>query len=217
MFTAAIFYQGKLSSMHSTGIIHAGACEVCIMDASYNPAVHWHELYICTAQTVNVLVLWHSYSTHTQHTNAHTHAHKQLPPPELADMPATKSRLRVRKHQVIDDASGCDFIQAAQVGDQEIRYWTVDLNRCQRVCKPSSKCDYFIGNLEGHWIQSTGFIRHFSFTEGTNICVYWECSANRRWCQNQCCNIQGYNYHAVTSSQSSELFNYASYSSIFPI
>ena len=24
------FYQGKLRSMHSTGIIHAGACEVCI-------------------------------------------------------------------------------------------------------------------------------------------------------------------------------------------
>jgi len=37
-----------------------------------------------------------------------------LPPPELADMPAAKSRLRVRRSQVVDDASGRDFIQAAQ-------------------------------------------------------------------------------------------------------
>ena len=65
-------------------------------------------------------------------------------------MPVAKSRLRVRKCQVVDDASGRDFIQAAQVGDQEIRYWTVDLKMCPRVCKLPSKCDYFIGNLEGH-------------------------------------------------------------------
>ena len=86
-----------------------------------------------------------------------------------------KSRLRVRKRQAVADASGRDFIQCGMVGDQEIRYWTVDLNRCPRVCKldvgqvASSNlaignqylcqilthsfkifCDYFIGNLEGH-------------------------------------------------------------------